>query len=144
MQTHNVALTSSIADYIVSVGLDGVAREIGNDISEAAEIDPILAREVEQEADKTQVENEVVDTVTKEGEKNGKLILAEEIVEGRVRRRSIMLYLKGLGGDKPTYFLIIWLLGIVCTEIVRLFGSWFLGFWGSQYGNHGPKDVQFS
>uniref|UniRef100_A0A8H8CHL8 P-loop containing nucleoside triphosphate hydrolase protein n=1 Tax=Psilocybe cubensis TaxID=181762 RepID=A0A8H8CHL8_PSICU len=137
--THHVTLTTPISDYIVSVGLDGVARGAGSDISGA------ISQGIDLEADENdQLENKAETTVGEEVGKNGKLILAEEIEQGRVRWRSIMLYVKGLSGNRPAYFLIIWILGIICTEIARLLSSWFLGFWGSQYENQNPTDVQFS
>ncbi|KAF8966908.1 multidrug resistance-associated ABC transporter [Flammula alnicola] len=140
--THNVALTIPIADYIVSVGADGVAHEVGTDMS-AVLADPTLAREVEQEQDEAEMEKEVVDTVKKEGgQPDGKLILAEEIAEGRVTWKSLMLFLKGLGGDKPIFFLIAWILGLALMHGGNMLAVWFLGFWGSQYETHAPEDVR--
>ena len=44
-QTHNIALTAPIADFVVSIGLDGIPHDVGSDISAALESDPVLARE---------------------------------------------------------------------------------------------------
>lgn len=143
MQTHNVALTSPIADNIISASIDGYAHEVGADISAALE-DPLLSQQVEQEIDEAKVEEEVVDTVKKEdaAKQDGRLILAEEINEGRVTWRAVMLFLKGLGGDRPYFFLFAWMLGIILMHSGSMFAVWFLGYWGSQYEIHDPKDVK--
>lgn len=142
IQTHNIALTAPIADHIVTIGSDGVAHAVGHDIS-AVLADPTLAREVKQEQDEAEIEKEVIDTVKKEGEQpDGKLILAEEIVQGRVTRKSLMLFLKGLGGDKPIFFLAAWTLGLALMHGGNMVALWFLGFWGSQYETHAPEDVR--
>ncbi|KAF8885698.1 multidrug resistance-associated ABC transporter [Gymnopilus junonius] len=141
--THNVALTSPIADNIISVRIDGYVHEVGTDISAALE-DPLLAQQVEQEIDQAQVEEEVVDIVKKEdtSKVDGKLILSEEIVEGRVTWRSVMLFLKGLGGDRPYFFMFTWMLGITLMHSGSMLAVWFLGYWGSQYEIHNPEDVK--
>ncbi|KAF9480291.1 multidrug resistance-associated ABC transporter [Pholiota conissans] len=139
--THNIALTAPIADHIVTVGKDGVAHEIGNDIS-AVLADPILAHEVKQEKEEAEIEKEVIDTVKKEdAQPDGKLILAEEIAEGRVTWKSMMLFLRGLGGERPIFFMAAYLLGLALMHGGNMLAVWFLGFWGSQYDNRNPDDV---
>ncbi|KAF8889981.1 multidrug resistance-associated ABC transporter [Gymnopilus junonius] len=141
--THNVALTSPIANNTISVSIDGYVHEVGTDISAALE-DPLLAQQIEQEIDEALVEEEVVDAVKKEdvSKSGGKLILSEEIVQGRVTWRSIMLFLKGLGGDRPYFFMFAWMLGITLMHSGSMFAVWFLGYWGSQYENQNPEDVK--
>ncbi|PPQ73481.1 hypothetical protein CVT26_010183 [Gymnopilus dilepis] len=141
--THNVALASPIADHIISVSIDGHAHEVGSDISKALE-DPLLAKEVEQELDEVKVEEEVVDTVKKEDtvKQDGKLILAEEIIEGRLKWSSVMLFLKGLGGDRPFFFMFAWMLGLTLMHTGSTISLWFLGYWGSQYDTHSPEEVE--
>ncbi|KAH9480844.1 ATP-binding cassette transporter abc4 [Psilocybe cubensis] len=143
--THNVALTSPVADNIITVGLDGYARAVGNDISIALAVDPTLAHEVELEEDKDEVEKETIDAETKEVKKSdGKLIMAEEIEEGRVSWQSMQLFFNSLGGNHPILFLGIWALGFLCMHCGDMFGVWFLGYWGSQYEGHHPEDVAVS
>ncbi|KAF8885695.1 multidrug resistance-associated ABC transporter [Gymnopilus junonius] len=141
--THNVALTSPVADNIISVGIDGHVHEVGTDISVVLE-DPLLAQQVELEVDEAKVGEEVVDTVKKEdtAKKDGRLILAEEIVEGRVTWRSMMLFLRGLGGGHPWFFLFAWMLGMTLMYAGEMLAIWFLGYWGSQYDTHNPEDVR--
>jgi hypothetical protein len=76
------------------------------------------------------------------GQPDGKLILAEEIAQGRVTRKSLMLFLKGLGGDNPIFFLAAWMLGLALMHGGSMVALWFLGFWGSQYETHAPEDVR--
>ena len=130
---------------MVSIGLDGIPHDVGTDISAALESDPVLAREANVEQEGSNVEKQVVDGVNKEEQKSdGKLILAEEIVEGRITWRAIKLYLDGLGGKHPFLFMAVWIVGIAATHAAMNFGIWFLGYWGSQYENHLPEEVRVS
>ncbi|KDR71021.1 hypothetical protein GALMADRAFT_254171 [Galerina marginata CBS 339.88] len=141
--THNVAPTSPIADHIVSVSLDGFAHDVGTDMSAVLAADPLLAEQVEHEENEAELEKEVVDEVKKEDpKKDGKLILAEEIVEGRVTIHSMMLFLRGLGGNHPYFFLAVWILGLALMHGGNMFAVWFLGYWGSQYDSHNPEDIR--
>lgn len=88
------------------------------------------------------MEKEVIDSTKKESDKpDGKLILAEEIVEGRVTWKSMMLFFKGLGGERPVFFLLAWSLGLILMHGGNMLAVWFLGFWGSQYETHAAEDV---
>ncbi|PPQ71032.1 hypothetical protein CVT26_011497, partial [Gymnopilus dilepis] len=142
--THNVALTSPMASHIVSVDINGHVRDVGTDISAALKSDPLLAQEVEHEADEAELEKEVIDTIHKEDtvtKTDGKLVLDEEIIEGRVTWRSIMLFIKGLGGNHSLLFLGVWVCAMILLHSTDLFAVWFLGYWGSQYETHSPEDV---
>lgn len=127
---------------MVSIGLDGIPHDVGSDISAALESDPVLAREAEAEQEETKVAIQVVDAANKEEQKSdGKLILAEEIVEGRISWKALKLFLDGLGGGHPFLFMTIWMGGLTLAHIAISFGVWFLGYWGSQYENHRPEQV---
>lgn len=144
-QTHNIALTAPIADFVVSIGLDGIPHNVGSDISAALESDPILAREAEAVQEEIELEKQVVDVVNKEEQKSdGKLILAEEIVQGRITWKALKLFVHGLGGKYTSLFMTIWILGLVATHISMVFGVWFVGYWGSQYETHLPEQVPVS
>jgi len=98
--------------------------------------------EVEQGLEEAEMEKAVIDKVVEGSDKpDGKLIVAEEIAEGRVTWRSMVLFLKGLGGDKPFLFLTAWLMGMTLMHGGQVFAVWFLGVWGSQYETHAPEDV---
>lgn len=99
-----------------------------------------VAREADTEQEGA-VEKQV-DGVNKEEQKSdGKLILAEEIVEGRITWKSFKLYLDGLGGKHPFLIMAVWMAGILATQSTLNFGTWFLGYWGSQYETHPPEEV---
>ena len=128
---------------MVSIDLNGVPHDVGTDIAAALESDPVLAHEVDTTQQESDIEKQVVDAVNKEERKSdGKLILAEEIVEGRVTWKALKLYLDGLGGDHPFLFAAFWIAGYLATHVAINFGIWFLGYWGSQYENHHPEEVR--
>ena len=144
-QTHNVALTAPIADFVVSIDLNGIPHDVGTDIPAALESDPIPAHEVDTAQQESDIEKQVTNAVNKEERKSdGKLILAEEIVEGRITWKTLKLYLGGLGGNHPFLFATVWIAGILATDVAVNFSVWFLGYWGSQYETHRPEEVQVS
>ncbi|KAF9526532.1 multidrug resistance-associated ABC transporter [Crepidotus variabilis] len=137
--THNVALASPIADFIISIGLDGKIVTRGVDLTAALSDDPALAVEVEkdkeaQEISKQNLKEPALPT-------NGKLVLAEEVAQGRVTMRSMKLMLNSLGGGHPFMFYLIFTGSFALTEAAMTFQVWFLGYWGSQYENRLPEDV---
>ncbi|PPQ71819.1 hypothetical protein CVT26_007733 [Gymnopilus dilepis] len=143
--THHVELVSPIADHIVSVGLDGVVRAMGKDINTALANDSTLAYQVEQtkQEDDIQEKAEVVqqESIDKPAAPSGKLIMAEEIAEGRVSREAYMLYLRGLGSTHPFLFLVAWMSGLVLIHAGSVLAVWFLGYWSHQYETGEPQDV---
>jgi ABC-type methionine transport system ATPase subunit len=87
LQTHNVAMTSSIADYVVSLGLDGRVVSCGS-VSDVVAKDKTLAAELVEGAqaikdEEKRIDQEEPDATAKQAD--GKLIVAEEIAEGHVR-----------------------------------------------------------
>ena len=129
---------------MVSIDLNGVPREV-TDLAAALESDPVLAHDIDTVQQESDIEKQVVDGVNKEERKlDGKLILAEEIVEGRITWKALKLYLDGLGGKHPFLFATVWIAGLLATHVAINFGTWFLGYWGSQYETHHPEDVRVS
>ena len=130
---------------MVSIDLNGVPRDVGTDITALLERDSVLAHEADVAQQESDLENQVVDAVNKEEQKSdGKLILAEEIAEGRITWKALRLYLDGLGGNRPFLFTAVWIAGFLATHVAINFGIWFLGYWGSQYENHHPDEVRVS
>jgi hypothetical protein len=118
---------------------------VGTDIAAALKSDPVLAHEAETAQQESVIEKQVVDAVNKEESKmDGKLILAEEIIEGRITWKALKLYLDGLGGNHPFLFSAVWTIGFLVTNIAITLGVWFLGYWASQYENHAPEEVRVS
>ena len=127
---------------MVSIDLNGIPHDVGTNIAAALESDPVPAHMVDTEQQESDMGKQVVDTVNKEEWKDGKLILAEEIVEGRITWKALKLYLDGLGGNHPFLFAAVWISGILATHLAINFGIWFLGYWGSQYDTHHPEEVR--
>ena len=130
---------------MVSIDLNGVPHDAGTDIAAVLESDSVLAHKADAAQQESDVERQVLDVVNKEEQtSDGKLILAEEIIEGRITWKALKLYLNGLGGNHPYLFAAIWIPGILATHVAINFGTWFLGYWGSQYENHHPEEVRVS
>ena len=79
-----------------------------------------------------------------ERKSDGKLISAEEIVEGRITWKALKLFVDGLGGKHTSLFMTVWIVGLVATHISMNFGVWFVGYWGSQYETRHPEQVRVS
>jgi hypothetical protein len=130
---------------VVSIDLNGIPRDVGTDIAAALESDPVLAHSADTAQQESDIEKQVVDAVNKDERKlDGKLILAEEIAEGRITWEALKLYLDGLGGNHPFLFATVWIAGFLATHVAVNLGIWFLGYWGSQYENHHPEEVRVS
>ncbi|KAF5309503.1 hypothetical protein D9619_012343 [Psilocybe cf. subviscida] len=134
--THNVALISPIAQFIVSIGSDGVIKTQGNDIDIPLVKDDELATEVEIDKEILErAKEEIPGSQKKDGAPSGvgKLILAEEIAQGHVTWKSVKLFLTALGGDYPLVFFSLWICGFLFVECISAFSTWFLGYWGTHY-----------
>ncbi|KAF8958075.1 multidrug resistance-associated ABC transporter [Flammula alnicola] len=138
--THNVALASPVADFIVSIGTDGRVKSRGTEISLALARDPKLASEVKHDKEVTEIGQEDIDTAPK-GHADGKLVVAEEIVEGHVTWKSFKLILASLAGDHPIAFFTVVMAALLLNEWTFTFQVWFLGYWGAQYETHPASEV---
>ncbi|KJA13742.1 hypothetical protein HYPSUDRAFT_72890 [Hypholoma sublateritium FD-334 SS-4] len=142
--THNLALATPVASFIVSIGLDGSVRTQSKDIDNALQHDRQLAIEAKQDVEALEISNEEYTSAAempKAKPADGKLIVAEEISQGRVTWRSMKLFLGALGGDYPLVFFSLWMSGFLLTDWVNTFQTWFLGYWGSQYEHHPASEV---
>ncbi|KXN81115.1 ATP-binding cassette transporter abc4 [Leucoagaricus sp. SymC.cos] len=137
--THNIAMTRSLADFVVSIGTDGSVMAKGT-VLEVLGADE--AKSTALEADKETVQTaagEVDKPITPESD--GKLIVAEEIEEGHVSWKSVRLFLIGLGGNSPGLFFVSFLGGLLISDLITTFQTWYLGYWASQYETHDPSEV---
>ncbi|TRM65976.1 hypothetical protein BD626DRAFT_427540 [Schizophyllum amplum] len=145
--THNVALTRNIANFVVSLGIDGRIAAQGT-VKEVLAHEPELAIEAEKEEKEMKQVEEIdgqveVPPAAEESKSDGKLIVAEEIEEGHISWKALKLYLAGLGGNHPMLFFIACIGGILITESMGAFETWYLGYWASQYEEAAdPRDVK--
>ncbi|KAI6134164.1 ABC transporter type 1, transmembrane domain-containing protein [Pisolithus croceorrhizus] len=105
--------------------------------------DDKLAAEVAKEQEGLEREEEVVDTAEQAPQKkgDGKLVLQEEILEGRVSWSALSLYFANLGGGHTMLFWFAFLFLIAATEVINVVQTWFLGYWASQYEHRLPSEV---
>ncbi|KAG2123601.1 hypothetical protein DEU56DRAFT_829341 [Suillus clintonianus] len=142
--THNVAMASSIAHFVVSLGSNGRIVSHGS-ISETIAKDDKFAAEVAKEQEVLAKEAQVMDTLEEPkgdaAKSDGKLVMSEEIAEGHVSWPAFKLYLTGLGGNYPMTFWVAFLALMGLTDVTNTVQTWFLGYWASQYERQLPSEV---
>ncbi|KAJ7164522.1 hypothetical protein C8R46DRAFT_1193124 [Mycena filopes] len=137
--THNVAMTSKLADFVVSVSLDG--RVHGqHSVSEALATDKVLAEEVSKDQEVLDIAEQALDSAKEAPQVNGKLVVAEEIAIGRVSWEALSLFVSA-HGPSPILFLAIMVFSMICISIVARTETWYMGYWASQYGHGTPVPV---
>ncbi|KIJ45712.1 hypothetical protein M422DRAFT_29796 [Sphaerobolus stellatus SS14] len=142
--THNIAMVSPIADFIISLSSDGRIASQGT-IEEALKKNKELIAEVQESEEIAEKAVEDIDApnpiqkTTQNGTAEGaKLIIAEEVALGHVSWRSLKFYLSAMGGIG---FWTIAVGGILCAEILDCLQSWFLGYWAGQYDDRPAWEV---
>ncbi|KAI0309546.1 ABC transporter type 1, transmembrane domain-containing protein, partial [Amylostereum chailletii] len=134
---HNVPLTKPIANYVVSLGLDGQIASHGTLLSEntalSREVETLQAEEAEGKAVVVDKDEEIVDRTSQ-----GKLILEEDVAEGHVTWSAMMLFWESLGGP---FFWLVFIGGLFLSDILGTMQSWFLGYWTEQYNQRPAPDV---
>ncbi|KAF7324829.1 ATP-binding cassette transporter [Mycena kentingensis (nom. inval.)] len=133
--THNISLTQKIANFVVSVGLDGRVRGESS-VAAALAHDQVLAQEVtrEQEViakDDEKIDADVADSAPKADA--GRLIVEEEVEIGRVSMEAMGLFFKA-HSSRPYLFFVGLLFNSVITHVLDKGETYFLGYWASQYG----------
>lgn len=161
MQTHNVALASPVANFVVSMNADGRVASQGS-LANILAVDADLSNQLAEESKEIERAEEEVDEadldvpVKKSG--TGKLIMDEEIALGNVgwqacehlrvvhreastNSMTVKLYLFGLGGRRPYLFWLRWLIAFLLAELTSAAQVWFLGYWAQQYEDRDPREV---
>ncbi|KAF9009619.1 multidrug resistance-associated ABC transporter [Cyathus striatus] len=137
--THNVALTRPIAHFVVDVGLDGV---ISTETS--TPIDHLPSNVLQVTEDITSKSAPALEVIEDSKSKtDGKLIIPEEIVKGRVGWKAMKLFISALGGKYAALYFTIWITGIISADVANNFQTWYLGFWGSQYETGRPVQASY-
>ncbi|KAI0677672.1 hypothetical protein C8Q78DRAFT_1003851 [Trametes maxima] len=144
--THNVAMTSPIAGFVVSLGTDGRIASQGT-LSKVLAKDKKLAEELSEEQQEIAKAEHEVDYVEPDDESapqksDGKLVVAEEIAEGHISWTALKLYLSSMGGGSaPLFWLCVVGFLFIC-EFVGIFQTYWLGYWAQQYEDKDASEVQ--
>ncbi|KAJ6578766.1 multidrug resistance-associated ABC transporter [Mycena vulgaris] len=142
--THNIALMRSISTFTVSLGLDGHIISQGS-VQDALAKDATLNIEAsEDQARLESAEEKIKDSTPSSKEAaaaSGKLIMAEEIIEGNVGWSPVSLYLRGLAGKYPGPFYLALLVGLILRNFAGNLQTWYLGHWSSQYDTRSASKV---
>jgi ABC-type multidrug transport system fused ATPase/permease subunit len=133
--THNVAMASPLADYVVSLGMDGRVASRGSAL-DAIALSPEVVEDIPDEKKKIE---EGPDATAKQSD--GKLIVAEEIAEGHVSWDALQLFFKALGGSHVFLFWIFFVGGLLLSEAFLAGQTWFMGHWAEQYALYPPGSV---
>ncbi|KAI9431405.1 P-loop containing nucleoside triphosphate hydrolase protein, partial [Lactarius indigo] len=141
--THNVAIASPLADYVVSLSKDGRIASRGS-VSDALKKDKALAKELAKGARAIEDNEEKIDSVKPDEtvkSADGKLILTEEIAEGHVSWDAVKLFINGLGGAHTVLFWILFPVGLLLCDALMTVQTWFMGYWAEQYDIYPPDQV---
>ncbi|KAI9056602.1 multidrug resistance-associated ABC transporter, partial [Trametes sanguinea] len=141
--THNVAMVSPVAHFVVDIGSDGRILSQGS-LESALARDAHLLNEVkgEQEVlEKAELELDAEkpeDVATKQAA--GKLVVAEEREEGHVGWETWKLFL-GTMSRTPILFWFMYISTQTIRQSLVNLETWYLGYWASQYETHPPEEV---
>ncbi|KAL1703735.1 hypothetical protein EV121DRAFT_260520 [Schizophyllum commune] len=151
--THNIAMTRSVASYVVCLHVDGSVSSHGAPSDVFAHEPELIKEELEKEHEK-EVEEEKAEAAPApaaapaqeagpaEPVSDGKLILAEEVETGHISWGAFKLYLAGMSNEHPYIFFLFFLLGMGMVQTTVVSITWFLGHWASQYDTHDPSEVK--
>ncbi|KAF8192829.1 P-loop containing nucleoside triphosphate hydrolase protein [Mycena galopus ATCC 62051] len=141
--THNIALAHSVSQFTVSLGVDG--RVISQEsVHDALSKDVKLNKEAADEQARLTSADELATASQPVPEKqaaSGKLIMAEEIMEGDVPWSAVQIYLRALGGRHPVFFFLALLVSSILQNFAGTFQTWYLGYWSSQYDSKPASEV---
>ncbi|KZV73085.1 ATP-binding cassette transporter [Peniophora sp. CONT] len=156
--THNVAMASPLADYVVALGTDGSIASRGT-VSDALATDETLRAGLEEQEEELAKDDQVldaespgtpakdaadkkVDAVDAAPAKDGKLVVAEEVALGHVTWSALNLFFSALGGAHSTLFWTAFLGLLALSQILAAAQTWELGYWAEQYTLlDNPRDV---
>ncbi|KAI0793789.1 P-loop containing nucleoside triphosphate hydrolase protein [Fomes fomentarius] len=141
--THNVALVSPIADFVVDMGSDGRILSTGS-LSTALARDSALLAEVKDEQQELAKADQEVDSEKPEDEaakqSSGKLVVAEELAMGNLGWKAMALYLGNMS-KRPLVFWAIYVVFFLLRQGIGNVQVWYLGYWAAQYETHSPEEV---
>ncbi|KII86823.1 hypothetical protein PLICRDRAFT_700101 [Plicaturopsis crispa FD-325 SS-3] len=133
--THNVAMVSPIARFVVTLGKDGKIASHGSVDHVLADDTAFFLEAQKNEADLERVEQSSDYSGLEETkqEADGKLTVPEEIAEGHVSMDAFTLFTSAAGGTHPYFFWLAVLGGVILTNAADTAQVWWLGYWAKQY-----------
>ncbi|KAI0746563.1 P-loop containing nucleoside triphosphate hydrolase protein [Daedaleopsis nitida] len=141
--THNVAMVSPIADFVVDMGSDGRILSQGS-LSSALARDSKLLQEVQEGQEELEKAAQEVDAEKPEDavarQNAGKLVIAEELNTGHVGLSAMLLFLGNMS-KRPVLFWLIYTSGHAMRHLSTNIQIWYLGVWATQYELHPPEEV---
>ncbi|CAE6535559.1 unnamed protein product [Rhizoctonia solani] len=137
--THNVAMVSEVADFVVSLANGRVVSQ--GCVSEVLRTSAEFRAEVEEEKQIEEIAAQVTDeidlvAVVPENENkkgDGRLILEEEVAVGHVGWPALKLFLFSFGGF---WFWLVCLAGFMLADAVLTLQSYWIGIWARAYNDH--------
>ncbi|PIL29334.1 ATP-binding cassette transporter [Ganoderma sinense ZZ0214-1] len=141
--THNVAMVSPIADFVVDIGSDGRILSQGT-LENALAHDSKLLKDVEHEVKELQKDDQEIDgekeDVVNAPSSAGKLVVAEEVEVGHVGWKAMLLYFGNMS-TRPILFWFIYSSGFILRHAITNLQSWWLGVWAARYETTAPEEV---
>ncbi|KZO90158.1 P-loop containing nucleoside triphosphate hydrolase protein [Calocera viscosa TUFC12733] len=133
--THAVALVAPIAQKVISLDSKGHILSQGT-LSTGLSEDATLRKELQQSRASLEQNTDSLqtDAASKKDPAAGKLIVTEEMAQGRVRWVSMKLLLNAFGG---VFSWLSALTGFVLAVTVDTFSMWWLGHWAQAYATFG-------
>ncbi|KZV76922.1 P-loop containing nucleoside triphosphate hydrolase protein [Peniophora sp. CONT] len=140
--THNVALVGSLADYVVSLNNGSVASH--GEPDETIKKDDSLLQEAQEEDEVMDKADQEIDTSTPDAKDDsgaGKLILAEEVQEGRISLDAWNIFFGNLGGNHSISFWTVFLGFLTLSQVLSSGQAYFMGIWSEQYDRQPASEV---
>jgi hypothetical protein len=123
-------MVSEVADFVISLGSDGRIVSQGN-VADALRLNPKLRAETEKEEALEKKAEQTVDDNNPAEEKeapakksDGKLMVAEEVAEGRVGWPALKLFLLAFGGAG---FWTMYAATFILADVAILLQNYWLG-----------------
>ncbi|KAH8086658.1 multidrug resistance-associated ABC transporter [Cristinia sonorae] len=148
--THNIALTSPVADFVVSLSSDGRIASQGS-LSNALAMDKKLQSELNKERQILEKEEQVAEqhkdlpTADVNAKPSGKLIVEEEVAIGHIGWSAMSLYLFNMAGKMGSIpFWTLFSITLVASKIFSQLDMWVLGLWATAYENNRDRPAEVS
>ncbi|KAH9911177.1 P-loop containing nucleoside triphosphate hydrolase protein [Epithele typhae] len=146
--THNVAMVSPIADFVVDMGADGRIVSQGS-LSTALAHDTKLLKELKQDEEEMKKASQELDAEEDEDEDQeakkdaGKLVVEEETELGHVGWDALKLFIMNMSST-PVLFWAVYIGLYIVRHALNNFQTWYLGYWAAQYEVMPAEDVDVS